>query len=195
MSDTVLLVDYENVQKVDLPRVPARVQVRVFIGASQTKMPTELTIQAQPLGNRLTWIRIEGQGSNALDFHIAFYLAEYVAASPKAEYVILSRDKGFDPLVRHLIGRGLNVRRVSTQVEAFPVPAHTSSADSHLQRAMGMLGKLDKNKRPRKRQRLVAFLAAHFTNKISVDNVEALVQELFEQKAISEANNSLTYHF
>jgi len=195
MSEAVLLIDYENVQKVDLSRVPARVQVRVFIGASQAKMPTELMMQAQPLGSRLKWIRIDGQGSNALDFHIAFYLGEYIAASPKAEYVILSRDKGFDALVRHLTGRGLSIRRISTQAEAFPVPAPTSGADSYVQSAKAMLGKIEKKKRPRKRRSLVAFLATHFTNKVAANEIEALVQKLFEQKAISEANNSLTYHF
>jgi len=49
MSESVLLIDYENVQKVDLSRVPSHVQVRVFIGESQSKMPTELMMQAQPL--------------------------------------------------------------------------------------------------------------------------------------------------
>jgi len=195
MSEAVLLIDYENVQKVDLSRVPARVQVRVFIGASQAKMPTELMMQAQPLGSRLKWIRIDGQGSNALDFHIAFYLGEYIAASPKAEYIILSRDKGFDALVRHLTGRGLSIRRISTQAEAFPAPAPTSGADSYLQKAKAMLAKIEKKKRPRKRASLVAFLAAHFANKLPIKDVGALVQKPFDQKAISEANNSLTYHF
>ncbi len=205
MSEAVLLIDYENVQKVDLSRVPSHVQVRVFIGASQSKMPTELMMQAQPLGSRLKWIRIDGQGSNALDFHIAFYLGEFITASPKTEYVILSKDRGFDPLIRHLAGRKINVRRVSTLAEAFsastpapapaPTAATTASADSYLQKARAMLGKIEKKKRPRKRPGLVAFLAAHFANKLPIKDVEALVKKLFDQKAISELNDSLTYHF
>jgi len=199
MSESILLIDYENVQKVDLSRVPSHVQVRVFIGASQSKMPTELMMQAQPLGSRLKWIRIDGQGSNALDFHIAFYLGEYITSSPKTEFVILSKDRGFDPLIRHLAGRKINVRRVSTLAEAFsastPAPTAAPGTDSYLQKAKAMLGKIEKKKRPRKRQSLVAFLAAHFANKLPIKDVEALVQKLFDQKAISEANNSLTYHF
>ena len=59
---------------------------------------------------------------NACDFCIAFYLGEYLAQNPKAECVILSGDKkGFDPLVQHLTAeRGLDVRRVGAQKEAFP---------------------------------------------------------------------------
>jgi len=113
MSHTVILVDFENVQKVDLARVPEDAHVRIFVGASQSRVPMELVLQAQRLGSRLDWVRIDGQGSNALDFHIAFYLGEYVARSPGNRYVILSRDKGFDPLIRHMIARGTECRRVA----------------------------------------------------------------------------------
>jgi hypothetical protein len=114
MSHPVILVDFENVQKVDLSRVPDDAQVRIFLGASQTKAPVSLWEQAQAMGTRVQLVRIDGQGSNALDFHIAFYLGEYIARSPGNRYVILSRDKGFDPLIRHMNARGHECRRVAS---------------------------------------------------------------------------------
>ena len=48
----------------------------IFYGITQKKLPEELVVQAQPLGTRLKWIKISGQGPNALGFHIAFYLGE-----------------------------------------------------------------------------------------------------------------------
>lgn len=114
MSHPVILVDFENVQKVDLARIPEEAHVRIFVGASQSRVPMELVLQAQRLGSRLDWVRIDGQGSNALDFHIAFYLGEYVARSPGNTYVILSRDKGFDPLIRHMAAHGHECRRVAS---------------------------------------------------------------------------------
>lgn len=123
----LLLVDFENVPKVDLSALPADVTVPFFFGASQRTVPTAFLKEALKLGDRFVPIDIEGQGKNALDFHIAFYLGEYLQAEPGAECVILSRDKGFDPLVKHLLGRGFKVRRVGTIGDAFQTVAETAA--------------------------------------------------------------------
>src|SRR5688572_722579 len=111
MRDQVVLVDFENVQKLDLARLPAHARIRIFVGAQQAKLPTALVLQAQALGLAIEWIRIEGNGPNALDFHIACHLGDGLARTPKSEFVIVSRDTGFDPLLRHLTLRGLHCRR------------------------------------------------------------------------------------
>src|SRR5687768_18503685 len=101
MIERVLFVDLENVQKLDLSKIPANVRVMVFYGVTQKKLPEELVVQAQPFGNRLSWIKIAGQGPNALDFHIAYYLGRELTERPTAHCAVLSRDTGFDPLIRH----------------------------------------------------------------------------------------------
>lgn len=118
MSESVLLVDYENIGKIDLAAIPDGVRVPFFFGASQRSVPTDFLKAALKLGERFVPIDIEGQGKNALDFHIAFYLGEYLARSAETPCVILSKDKGFDPLVRHLTRRGFAVRRANTMSEA-----------------------------------------------------------------------------
>ena len=40
MADTVLLVDFENVGKIDLGAIPVSVRVPFFFGASQKTVPT-----------------------------------------------------------------------------------------------------------------------------------------------------------
>jgi len=119
MTGMILLIDYENVQKVDLSKLPSDALVRVFVGVMQKKVPTLLARQAQVLGPRLEWIQMEGQGSNALDFHIAHYLGRFVLEYPKARHVILSKDRGFDPLVKHLNGQGFRCERIG-QLAALP---------------------------------------------------------------------------
>src|SRR6266550_7656953 len=123
MPDSVLLVDYENIGKIDLGAIPAGVRVPFFFGASKRSVPTEFLKAAVKLGERFVQIDIEGQGKNALDFHIAFYLGEYLARSPQSPCVILSRDKGFDPLIKHLVKRGFAVRRANSIAEALPAVA------------------------------------------------------------------------
>src|SRR6185437_11162019 len=111
MSDTMLLVDFENVGKIDLAAVPDGFVVALFFGAAQKSVPREFLKAAVKLRERFVSIDIEGQGKNALDFHIAYYLGQYLTQSAKTPCVILSKDRGFDPLIKHLGLRGFTVRR------------------------------------------------------------------------------------
>ena len=117
MHERVLLVDFENVQNVELTKLPDDVRVLLVLGAKQSKLPTQLVLEASQMGARFSYVPIKGQAHNAVDFCVAYYLGEYLTRNPAAECVVLSKDKkGFDPLVKHLAeDRGLKVRRVSNQ--------------------------------------------------------------------------------
>ena len=201
MSDSVLLVDYENIGKVDLRAIPAGVRVPFFFGASQKSVPTEFLKAALKLGDRFVPIDIEGQGKNALDFHIAFYLGEYLARSPVTPCVILSRDKGFDPLIRHLLKRGFAVRRANTIAEALatvaPAPAVPVSRRPLplWDNALNVLAATQKSRRPRRRKGLVAYLHSHFSKKIPETELQRLVDQLIDRKKLTEAKGAITYHF
>jgi PIN domain len=102
LTEELLLVDFENVQQVDLSRVEATARVVIFHGASQKNVPIELVSATQSLGKRIEWVKIEGNGKNALDFHIACYLGRMLEKNPGSNCVVLSKDKGFDPLLNYL---------------------------------------------------------------------------------------------
>lgn len=40
MKEQFVLVDFENVQKVDLAQLPAHARIQIFVGAPQAKLPT-----------------------------------------------------------------------------------------------------------------------------------------------------------
>jgi hypothetical protein len=192
MSDWVLFVDLENVQKLDLSAVPSDVRVMVFCGVTQKSLPAELVAQAQPLGSRLQWVRIAGQGRNALDFHIAFYLGRELAVRPQTECAVLSKDTGFDPLVRHLAGLGHGCRRVSLPRDAFPSAgksARTSKMDSY-GRVLELLGK--EKHRPRKRTGLVGKLKSYLPQ-VSAKEREALLVRLVSEGKVTEWDGQLSY--
>ena len=201
MADSVLLVDYENIGKVDLGAIPTGVRVPFFFGASQKSVPTEFLKAALKLGERFVPIDIEGQGKNALDFHIAFYLGEYLARSPEAPCVILSKDKGFDPLIKHLVKRGFAVRRANSIAEALATaaapPAVTVSRQPStlLDNALSVLAAAQRNRRPRKRKGLVAYLYSHFSKKIPETELQRLIDQMIARKKLSEAKDAITYHF
>ncbi|HEX9971431.1 MAG TPA: PIN domain-containing protein, partial [bacterium] len=148
------MIDYENVQGINLTQIERMdCRVCVFTGSSQNKIPIDLVSSAQRLGNRLNWIRIDGNGPNALDFHIAYYLGTQIAMNPADEYFVLSRDKGFDPLIKHIAKKKMICKRISSisEIESIKRP---KDADGDYGRVVHNLRKIDKSKRPRNKKTL-----------------------------------------
>lgn len=53
------LVDYENINFIDLELIVAtQAEIIVFIGERQTKLPVELVLNMQSLGNKASYIQI-----------------------------------------------------------------------------------------------------------------------------------------
>jgi hypothetical protein len=75
MPTNYILIDLENVQPknlnilLDLP-----FRIYVFVGENQTKIPFDLAATMQSFGENAKYIKISGNGKNALDFHLAYYL-------------------------------------------------------------------------------------------------------------------------
>jgi hypothetical protein len=213
----LLFVDYENVPKVELAGLPADVVVPFFFGASQRTVPTAFLKEALKLGERFVPIDIEGQGKNALDFHIAYYLGEYLKSAPDADCVILSRDKGFDPLVRHLCGRGFKVRRVGAPGDAFgsaaPAPARprakraaaarpgaqarteSTHAARHpdFDRAVDKLRRMPARNLPQRRKALAATLHSAFARRLDASEIEHLIDSLILAGRVRVTGTALSY--
>jgi hypothetical protein len=161
----VVLVDFENVQKLDLARLAAHARIRTF----------------------------DGNGPNALDFHIACHLGEGFARTSQAEFVIVSRDTGFYPLLRHLKARGLHCRREApaTIAKAAAKPV----LDANAQQVVEVLKRMEKNKRPRKRKTLTNHLVSHFQKKLSPEQVSGAINQLLKAKLIGGTDSALTHGF
>ena len=203
MSESILLVDFENVGKIDLAAVPDGFVVALFFGAAQKSVPKEFLMAALKLRERFVSIDIEGQGKNALDFHIAYYLGQYLTQSPKTPCVILSKDRGFDPLIKHLELRGFTVRRANTLRDACPpavavprrpTPGRESASVPVHESALRWLSASAKNRRPRTRKALAAHLYSHFSKKIHESEVQSLIELLITSGQLSETNGKITYH-
>jgi outer membrane biosynthesis protein TonB len=123
MRTHYVLIDYENVQVKSLALLfdttSEQFQVRVFLGKTNTKLGRDLVIAMHALGSRAAYVALDSSGPNALDFHIAFYLGELVAIDSSAFFHIISKDKGFDPLVAHLKSRNVLAAR-SASIETMP---------------------------------------------------------------------------
>lgn len=191
--EKLLLVDFENVQEFDLSCLDDDFRIIVFVGASRKSVPIELVKNLQGLGNRVAWQKVEGNGNNALDFFIACQLGRVLERSPQLHCIVLSKDKGFDPLLRHLNQKGLKCRRINSVLELDPGAAATVGTD--YARVVEILSKSEKKSRPRKRKALSGFIASLFQNKIDPKNIDRIIDILFKNKKISESNNTLVYLF
>ena len=121
MRTNYVLIDYENVQPENLASLKQETfKVMVFVGANQTKLTRDIVFAMQSMGPHAEYIEISGNGPNALDFHIAYYIGKLSASEPEAYFHIVSKDAGFDPLITHLKAKKLLVDRVK-KIEDIPL--------------------------------------------------------------------------
>jgi diadenosine tetraphosphate (Ap4A) HIT family hydrolase len=189
-----VLIDFENVRPKNLQilsRHPFR--VLVFVGAGQTKVPYDLAEAMQQLGTDARYIRIGGNGKNALDFHIAFYIGELAVKEPEAHFHIISKDKGFDPLIKHLKDRKIKVQRENDLAE-IPV-LRMSTAKSSDEKIAAIVKNLRGRgqSRPRKVKTLANTINSLFTQKLEEKELIALVKELEKQNYISINEGKVSY--
>ena len=194
MASKLVLVDYENIQNLDGIDKMLDYDMKVLVGKNQTKIPIDLVLQTQQLGKSLEWLKVNGQGKNALDFYISFYMGKYLEAKKYTNFVIVSKDTGYDPLIDHIneVAGSRIVKRVTniTQVSHKQVD---KTITPELKKLIDQLKKIQGNKRPKKRSTLTGFATSVFVNQKSKDEINEIVEELYTRKLISEANSIIKY--
>jgi len=135
MRTNYVLIDYENVQASSLDLLSApHFCVKVFLGPNNTKLPTELAVAVHRLRERADYIQLDTPGTNALDFHIAYYLGQLASTDPTGFFHVISKDKGFDPLLKHLKSKGIFALRSQSieQMPCFKAVGETPHAPSQI---------------------------------------------------------------
>jgi len=194
MPNNYVLIDYENVQPKNLDLLESHpFNVLVFVGQSQARIPFDLADSMQLLGKDARYVRISGNGQNALDFHIAYYIGELAAGEPDAFFHIISKDKGFDPLINHLKERKIRVRR-EKDIGEIPLLQLTdnTSMDEKISAIVKNLGGRGQS-RPRKVTTLSNTINSLFNPKLSAKELSALVKEMEKRKLIVINKNNVSY--
>ena len=193
MRRNVVLIDFESVQPAQLAALDhEHFKVIVFVGANQARIPFEIVDALQRMGGRAEYIKIAGSGPNALDFHIAFYIGQLAAADPSAYFHIISKDKGFDPLIQHLKVKKILAAR-STCVSEMPlIKAVNTSQQERLQFVMEKL-RQPKATKPRTEKTLSSAISSLFQKQLAEDEIAALIADLISAGFITVAENKVTY--
>lgn len=194
MATNYVLIDYENVHPKNLELLTQHpFKVLVFVGETQAKIPFDLADSMQLLGNHARYLKISGTGQNALDFHIAYYIGELSAKEPDAYFHIISKDKGFDPLIRHLKEKDINVMRERdlAEIPLLQLPTSTSM-DEKVAAIVKNLGGRGQS-RPRKVRTLKNTINSLFTKKLDDGELSTLVREMQKRKLIVVNQNNVSY--
>ena len=190
MNKKYVLIDYENIQPPDMQALDHdSFHVIVFVGANQAKVTYDAAVALQRMGERASYIKIAGNGNNALDFHIAFYIGELATKEPEACFHVVSKDTGFDPLIQHLRSRKISVRRVKTIADLSLVKAALrklgTDSVSAIAAALTQMGA----SKPRTLRTLASTINAFFQKTLSEAEVQGIIAEL-TKKGIVVINGS-----
>lgn len=194
LRPNIVLIDLESVQTASLGLLaPDYFRVKVFVGATQSKLSFELATAMQQMGERAEYIKIAGVGKNALDFHIAYYIGRIEAEQPETFFHIISKDTGFDPLIQHLKEQKIFCDRCECLEDIPAVKA--AQVKSPEERAILFMSRLlqPNATRPRTEKTLRSAISAHFQRQLTDEEIAAVVTALQRPGHISIADGKVLY--
>ena len=189
-----VLVDYENVQPKDLGLLKdGPFCVKVFLGPNQSKVPVALASALQSLGSSAEYVVLETAGTNALDFHIAFYIGALSSEDPTAFFHIISKDSGFDPLIKHLKRKKVLAQR-STCIADIPYfkPSFPETPDTQIEAVVADLIRR-KTSKPRTQKTLLSTLHALFKQELSELQLTQLFASLCTRGIVKVEGTKVSY--
>ncbi len=189
-----VLVDFENVQPKDIGLLKdGPFKVRVFLGPNQSKIPVALAAALQSLGESAEYIVLETAGNNALDFHIAYYIGALSAAEPNAFFHVISKDTGFDSLLKYLKGKKIFAQR-SACIADIPYfkPALPAAPEAQVEAVIADLTRRKASK-PRTQKTLLSTLHALFKKDLSEQQLAGLFAALCGRGIVKVEGTRVSY--
>jgi PIN domain len=175
----IVLIDSENVKPDSIEKLKhEHFRVVVFVGTNQKRLDFPIVNAVHSLGSNGSYVQISGNGPDALDFHIAYYIGKLSAANPDAYFHIISKDKGFDPLIKHLkeqkifCSRSSSVSEIPLVKSSDKLPPKERAADFYEKRIATA------KSRPATVTSLQSAILSHFHKLLSPEEVANVVEAL-----------------
>lgn len=203
MNMNYVLIDLENIQPEHLSVLTGQnFKILVFVGQNQSKISFDLVSAVQHLGKNAEYIKIQGNGPNALDFHIAFYIGQFSVENKDAHFHIISKDKGFDPLIKHLESKKIRVHRHKAVSEIpLPKPAKVKKETAHVSKPASAAITAERvqkivefltargSAKPRKLKTLSNSINSFFKKSLTENELSALIDELVKRGIVVVSSN------
>jgi hypothetical protein len=195
MGKSIVLIDYENVQNVNLkPLLNLDVLIKVFHNASQKFSSTFLKLAMEFGREQMELIQIVGSGKHAADFHIAYFLGKLSHEISRPSFFIISKDNGFQPLVNFVKSHDKidciqdnkipNITKKENVGDKIKSDNYTA-VKKHLSDP--------KTPKPRREIPLRNQIISICHKKISEAQADAIIQRLIAEKVIQSQNGSISY--
>lgn len=197
-----IYIDYENMSNLKNLLAGEDRTYFFFIGAGQKRIPKDLVLDSNEVS--VKWVNIEGQGKNALDFHIAYYIAKKDAEN-NVQHFILSKDKGFDPLISHINKEKSHniVQRIITLDEIqeneknknVKSNAKDNSINQKCEKVLENLKNIQSAKRPKSEKKMKPHIQTVLKKEnLTDEEIQKIIDELYRRKNISKSNNRISYN-
>jgi len=194
LKTNFLLVDFENVQPDNVGSLNGRAfKIKVFVGANQAKIPFELARTLHAFGPDAEYVQIAGGGKNALDFHIAYYIGRLAAENPDASFYVISKDTGFDPLIKYLAAKGVSCQRSIAIPDIFGSKLSSSEPVANNIDAIVANLVIRKTGRPKTLKTLRGTINALFRNKLPEAELDELIEKLTKLGVVKVVDGKVTY--
>ena len=196
MRTEYVLVDFENVQPEDLDLLSGgSYKIKIFLGTHQGRIPVAMVRALQAFGPDVEYVQAGGSGNNAVDFHIAYYIGQLAATARDVHFHVISKDTGFDPLIKHLSAQGIACRR-SISISAIElVSAATFGSESIASKAKAVVVNLAKRKsaKPRTLKTLRTTIKALFGSQLMEDELDRIIEQLTARGVVKIADGKVQY--
>ena len=173
----IYLIDYENVSVDGLKGVAKLTDddfVCIFYSENQDKLTFGLHRRLCESNAKIEYIKIKLDRKNALDFQLASVLGYKIAKNEEQEFVIVSKDKGYDSTIELWKSKKIQVCRVediTTDVQ--------NSKNELVQEIISLIGKENEKYTPN-----ICKALSERKSKEGVHNY--LMKELHDNKKVTE---------
>jgi hypothetical protein len=187
-----IFIDTENVHEKDLSRVKDKAAiVNLVLGAKHPTPPDEIDRQVRQLGKKAELTRTPSTGKNALDFVLTCEVGMQAAKDPGGYFHIISKDKGFDVLVKHLKGQGIHAARRDSLSD---VPA-LMTTEERFEKLLAHLNN-PKMERPKNWKTLTSTIQQAFNRELTEEVIKKTINFLIRERIlrISETGKVIYIH-
>ena len=190
-----IFVDFENTQVHDIGLISGKPVILLLVmGEKQKQLPIPLIKQLLAHADQVGLIEANCTGKNALDFVLSFHVGQWAKQDPTGYFHIVSKDKGFDPLITHLKQLKVSAARHD---EFAQIPVFVDlPALSTLDKITLLTERLTKHaqSRPSTRSSLMLQIHSTFAKQLAESEVAGLVKQLEQRKLINiNENNKVIY--
>ncbi len=200
-----VFVDFENVHTFDPSVIGTKaVSFTLLLGAKQTKLDVAPLEKLMERAASVELIRLATSGKNALDFTLSYYLGRKVLSDPTAYFHIVSKDKGYGPMIKHLQSRHIHVQRhddfltlpfSSKSMDATgPKKVEPSGTDEDQTKVLEYLRRNVSN-RPKKKKTLISHLKSILGKNATDDDASRIFEGLRQGNHLSIGEkDTVNYH-